>query len=202
MTGQQGDTSRDIVWDHGSVAREQRWATLGHDGATVWFTGLSGSGKSSIATAVEGALLEQGRIAYRLDGDNLRHGLNQDLGFSVQEREENVRRVAEVAALFADAGAVALVALVSPFRSGRDKARSIHRERGLDFYEIWVDTPLEECRRRDPKGLYRRAEEGSVTQMTGVEQAYEPPERPELVIRGGAVSVAEGASLVLELLAT
>jgi len=192
--------SREVVWDHGVVTRERRWETLDQHGATVWLTGLSGSGKSAVASAVEASLLERGRAAYRLDGDNLRHGLNADLGFSPAERDENVRRVAEVAALFADAGLVALVALVSPYAAGRQAARNIHRERGLDFYEVWVDTPLEECRRRDPKGLYERARQGSVAQMTGVEQPYEAPEHPDLVIPGASVSIEEGAARVLALL--
>ena len=192
--------SPEVVWDHGVVTRERRWAALDQRGATVWLTGLSGSGKSALAGAVEASLLERGRAAYRLDGDNLRHGLNADLGFSPEDRDENVRRVAEVAALFADAGLVALVALVSPYRSGREAARRVHQERGLDFYEVWVDTPLDECRRRDPKGLYRRAQEGSLSQMTGVEQPYEPPERPDLVIPGASTSIEEGAARVLDLL--
>ncbi len=133
--------SPETVWDHGVVTRGRRWEALDQQGATVWLTGLPGSGKSVVASAVEASLLERGRAAYRLDGDNLRHGLNADLGFSPEDRDENVRRVAEVAALFADAGLVALVALVSPYRSGRQAARSIHQERGLDFFEVWVDTP-------------------------------------------------------------
>lgn len=194
------DRSPGVVWHDGTVGREERWAALGQRGATVWLTGLSGSGKSTIAGVLEATLLAQGRLAYRLDGDNLRHGLNGDLGFSAEDRAENVRRVGEVAALFADLGAVSLVALVSPFRAGRDAARTLHAERGLDFFEVFVDTPLAECRRRDPKGLYEGAASGSVKEMTGVAQPYEPPERPDLVILGGEVTPEQGATAVLELL--
>lgn len=198
--GGQLPTSPDVTWDHGALTRQARWAALGQSGATVWFTGLSGSGKSTVAAAVEAALSGSGRLAYRLDGDNLRHGLNADLGFSPEDRDENVRRVAQVAALFADAGAVALVALVSPFQKGRQDARQLHQEAALPFFEVFVDTPLEECRRRDPKGLYRRAEEGSVSQMTGLSQSYEPPEHPDLVLAGGTLGVAEATARVLQLL--
>src|ERR687891_1150702 len=154
------DKSPNVVWQRGHVEREQRWAALGHPGATVWFTGLPASGKSTIAAGVEARLLAEGRSAYVLDGDNLRHGLNGDLGFSAQDRAENVRRTAEVSALLADAGVVVLVALVSPYRADRDRARAVHAERGLPFLEIHVATPLEECERRDPKGLYARARAG------------------------------------------
>lgn len=190
----------DVTWDTGSLTRPQRWEALGQRGATLWFTGLPGSGKSTVAAATETALVEGGRFAYRLDGDNLRHGINADLGFSAKDRDENVRRVAEVAKLLCDAGAVTLVALVSPFRAGRRAARRLHQDDGLSFYEIWVSTPLEECRRRDPKGLYRRAEGGELPEMTGLESPYEPPEHPDLELEMGSLSVAQGVAAVLALL--
>src|ERR687896_1964914 len=177
--------SANVVWQQGQVTREQRWAALGHAGATVWLTGLPASGKSTVAAAVEARLLEAGRGAYLLDGDNLRHGLNGDLGFSAAERAENVRRTAEVAALLADAGVVALVALVSPYRADRAAARAVHDRHGLPFVEVHVATSLEECERRDPKGLYARARAGELRGMTGVDDPYEVPEAPDVVVGGG-----------------
>jgi adenylyl-sulfate kinase len=175
--------SSNVVWQRG-IQREQRWAALGHGGATVWMTGLPASGKSTIAAGVEATLLEAGRSAYVLDGDNLRHGLNGDLGFSAEDRAENVRRTAEVSALLADAGVVVLVALVSPYRADRETARAAHDRRGLPFLEVWVATSLEECERRDPKGLYARARSGDLKGLTGVDDPYEPPESPDVVVRG------------------
>ncbi|HEX6238038.1 MAG TPA: adenylyl-sulfate kinase, partial [Acidimicrobiales bacterium] len=162
----------DVVWHAGAVARSDRpW-----QGVTVWFTGLSGSGKSSVAVEVERALVAMGRAAYLLDGDNLRHGLNADLGFSPADRTENIRRVGEVARLFADAGVVALVPVISPYRADRRRARAIHEHVGLPFVEVFVDTPLEVCEARDPKGLYARARAGEITGFTGVDDPYEPPD--------------------------
>jgi adenylyl-sulfate kinase len=175
--------SSNVVWQQG-VQREQRWTALGHGGATVWMTGLPASGKSTVAAGVEATLLEAGRSAYVLDGDNLRHGLNGDLGFSAEDRAENVRRTAEVSALLADAGVVVLVALVSPYRADREAARAAHDRRGLPFLEVWVATSLEECERRDPKGLYARARAGELKHLTGVDDPYEPPESPDVVVRG------------------
>src|SRR4051812_27346904 len=178
------ERSPHVVWQQG-VERSRRWAALGHAGATVWMTGLPGSGKSTIASGVESALLESGRSAYILDGDNLRHGLNGDLGFSAEDRAENVRRTAEVAALLADAGVVVLVALVSPYLADRAAARAVHERRGLPFLEVYVATSLEECERRDPKGLYARARAGELPGLTGVGDPYEPPDAPDVVIAGG-----------------
>jgi adenylyl-sulfate kinase len=175
--------SANVVWQRG-IQREQRWGALGHGGATIWMTGLPASGKSTVAAGVEARLLESGRPAYVLDGDNLRHGLNGDLGFSAEDRAENVRRTAEVSALLADAGVVVLVALVSPYRADRDAARAAHARRGLPFLEVWVATSLEECERRDPKGLYARARAGELTGLTGVDDPYEAPESPDVVVRG------------------
>jgi adenylyl-sulfate kinase len=176
--------SANVVWQRGQVDRAQRWAALGHGGATVWFTGLPASGKSTVAAGVETHLLEQGRSAYILDGDNLRHGLNGDLGFSAADRAENVRRTAEVSALLADAGVVVLVALVSPYRADRAAARAAHERRELPFLEVHVATPLAECERRDPKGLYARARAGELPGLTGVDDPYEPPDAAEVVLSG------------------
>ena len=177
--------SANVVWQAGELTREQRWAALGAPGVTVWLTGLPASGKSTLAAAIEARLLAGGRPAYVLDGDNLRHGLNGDLGFSPAERAENVRRTAEVSALLADAGVVALVALVSPFAADRDAARAVHERRGLPFLEVHVATTLEECERRDPKGLYARARSGELPGLTGIGAPYEPPLRPELRVEPG-----------------
>lgn len=172
--------SPDVTWHHSALSPELRAAATGGPGATVWFTGLSGSGKSTVAFAVEEHLVRAGRAAYVLDGDNLRHGLNGDLGFTDADREENVRRIAEVARLLADAGVVALVPVISPFRAGRARARRLHELAGLRFVEVFVDTPLAECERRDPKGLYARARRGELTGLTGLDAPYEAPEAPEL----------------------
>jgi len=189
------DRSPNVVWQQ-HTEREQRWAALGHGGATLWMTGLPGSGKSTVAAGVEAQLLGQGRSTYILDGDNLRHGLNGDLGFSAGDRAENVRRTAEVSALLADAGVVVLVALVSPYRADRDAARAVHEARGLPFLEIHVATSLEECERRDPKGLYARARAGEISGLTGVDDPYEPPAAPEVVV-GSGEGVDEAVARVL-----
>jgi bifunctional enzyme CysN/CysC len=146
----------------------------------VWLTGLSGSGKSTVAVALERLLVASGQPAYRLDGDNLRHGLNADLGFSTADRDENVRRAGEVAVLLADAGVVALVPLISPYRDGRDRARAAHGAAGVPFVEVYVDTPIELCEQRDPKGLYAKARAGEITGFTGIDDPYEAPTSPEL----------------------
>jgi len=157
---------------------------------TLWFTGLSGSGKSTVAVQVEKQLIASGRPAYLLDGDNLRFGLNVDLGFSAEDRDENVRRVAHVARLFADAGVIALVPLVSPYRAARQLAREIHEAAELPFAEVFVDTPLEVCEARDPKGLYAKARAGEIKGMTGIDDPYESPENPEYRVTPGDGSAA------------
>jgi bifunctional enzyme CysN/CysC len=174
-----------VVWDEATLTREERWSALHTRGATVWLTGLPASGKSTIARALEVRLVELGHPAYRLDGDNLRHGLNGDLGFDAASRDENIRRTAHVAHLLADSGQVAIASLVSPFIASREHARRIHAEDDdLPFLEIYVDTPLQVCERRDPKGLYAKARAGELKGMTGVDDPYEPPPSPELVIDG------------------
>jgi adenylyl-sulfate kinase len=185
-----------IVWDEGRVAREDRWERIGQRGATIWLTGLSGSGKSTLGAAIEEQLLAAGRWAYRLDGDNLRHGMCSDLGFSRDDRSENVRRVGELAQLFADAGCVALVCLVSPYAADRAHVREAHREQQLDFVEVFVDTSLGECARRDVKGLYARAERGEITDLTGVGAPYERPRAPEITI-DEAVDIEAAARMVV-----
>jgi bifunctional enzyme CysN/CysC len=185
----------DVVWHAGSVARADRPSA----GATVWFTGLSGSGKSTVAAEVERSLVAAGRPAYLLDGDNLRHGLNADLGFAAADRTENIRRVGEVARLFADAGVVALVPVISPYRADRDRARSIHEAVGLRFVEVFVDTPLELCESRDPKGLYAKARAGEIVGFTGIDDPYESPVRPDLRLTPADGDPSAQAALVLDL---
>ena len=189
-----------ITWHEGAVSRADRAALLGGVGATLWFTGLSGSGKSTVATAVEQALVARGRAAYRLDGDNLRSGINADLGFSKEERLENCRRVAEVSRLFADAGLVSVVAINSPYAESRRLARRLHAEAGLPFVEVFMATPAAECAVRDPKGLYARAAEGSLDSFTGIDDPYEVPEAPDLAV-DPSTAVPDAVDLVLDALA-
>ncbi len=194
----QGATN--ITWHEGHVDRANREQLLKQKGVTIWFTGLSASGKSTVAFTVEHALVESGRLAYVLDGDNVRHGLNRNLGFSAEDREENIRRIGEVAKLFADAGVIVLTSFISPYRADRDKARALHEQAGLPFIEVYVDAPLEVCEQRDPKGLYAKARAGEVKQFTGIDDPYEPPEKPELVVHTDKQTPQEAAASVLELL--
>lgn len=193
--------SPDVTWHETAVPRADRWAAAGVHGATVWLTGLSGSGKSTIASAAVQVLTARGVLAYPLDGDNLRHGLNGDLGFSAADRAENVRRVAQVARLFADAGLVVLVPVISPYRAGRDHARTLHAESGLEFLEVFVDAPLAVCEARDPKGLYRKARAGELTGFTGVDDPYEPPVAPELVLATDELAPDAAAARIVAALA-
>ncbi len=173
-------TRRNIQWQGSHVTPEQRLDAIGQRGCVIWLTGLSGSGKSSVALRVERHLLELGRVAYTLDGDNIRHGLCSDLGFKPEDRRENVRRVGEVVRLMADAGVIAIVALISPYRAERTAVRTRLPEGR--FVEVFVDAPLEVCEQRDPKGLYARARSGEIANFTGISAPYEPPENPELVL--------------------
>lgn len=172
----------------------------GFRGCTVWLTGLSGAGKTSIAFELEAFLVSKGIPAYGLDGDNIRTGLNKNLGFSQTDREENIRRVAEVAKLFADSGVVAICSFVSPFAEDRDLARRVHKDADLKFFEIFVNTPLAVCESRDVKGLYKKAREGSIQGFTGVTQAYEAPETPDLVVTTEGVSVRDSTKKLIDLL--
>jgi bifunctional enzyme CysN/CysC len=170
----------EITWHRSRLSRPARWHLLGQRGATVWLTGLPASGKSTIGAALEERIAQSGHMAYMLDGDNLRHGLSSDLGFCPDDRRENVRRVAHVARLFADAGAIAIVSLISPYVADREAARQVHAEGEVEFLEVFVNTPLEECERRDPKGLYARARRGEIAEFTGVDADYEAPRAPDL----------------------
>jgi bifunctional enzyme CysN/CysC len=195
------DRSPNVRWQGSRMTRRRRWTSLGNVGATVWFTGLPGAGKSTIASAVEERLIEAGQPAFLLDGDNLRHGLNGDLGFDEDARRENVRRTAHVARLLADSGTVALVSLVSPYAAGREAAAALHAADDLEFIEIFVDAPLELCEQRDPKGLYARARAGELAGLTGVGAPYEAPAEPDLVLGTREETVEREVERVLELLA-
>jgi adenylylsulfate kinase len=186
MTAARAETSKatNIVWHHASVDRTARAEQRGHRSAILWFTGLSGAGKSTLANAVNQALFERGLATYVLDGDNIRHGLCKDLGFSDADREENIRRIGEVAKLFLDAGVVVLTAFVSPFRADRDRARQLVS--AGDFIEIHCAADLETCEQRDTKGLYAKARAGEIKEFTGISSPYEAPEQPELRVDTGS----------------
>jgi adenylylsulfate kinase len=193
-----GNEATNITWHAGQVGRKEREALLGQRGATIWLTGLSGSGKSTIAVAAEKALLERGQLAYVLDGDNVRHGLNKNLGFSPADRSENIRRIAEVAKLFTDCGLLVLTSFISPYRSDRDAARALFASG--DFVEVHVDASLDTCEARDPKGLYKKARAGEIPEFTGISAPYEPPERPELVLDTAALPVEGSVARLLRYL--
>jgi adenylylsulfate kinase len=190
--------STNITWHEGHVERKDREQVLGQRGVTLWLTGLSGSGKSTVAVAAEKALVERGHLAYVLDGDNVRHGLNKNLGFSPEDRTENIRRVAEVAKLFTECGVLVLTSFISPYRADRDAARALFA--AGDFVEVHVSTALETCEARDPKGLYKKARAGQIPEFTGISAPYEAPERPELVLDTGSLSVEESVGALLRFL--
>ncbi len=187
--------SRNLTYHHGAVSRTDRERLLGQRGAVLWFTGLSGSGKSTVSHAVEHELYRAGHLVQVLDGDNVRHGLCKDLGFSDEDRTENIRRIAEVAKLSVDAGLLVLTAFISPFRADRDAARAVV---GSDrFLEVYLDVPLEECERRDPKGLYKKVRAGEIAEFTGVSSPYEPPTAPEIALPTAELTIEESAARVV-----
>ena len=195
-----GDPAREVTWHRGRIGSGERPRLIGHAGATVWLTGLSASGKSTIAVEAEEFLVRSGRPAYVLDGDNLRHGLCSDLGFSDADRSENVRRAGEVALMLADAGVVALVPVISPFAVDRDRVAAAHRAAGLAFLEVHVDTPLAVCEARDPKGLYARVRAGEITGFTGIDAPYESPVSPDLKVTPEDGSAREVALRIVAML--
>jgi len=185
---------------HEGLSREDKWKSIGHKGITLWMTGLSGSGKSTISVALEHALVtKQPRpyFVYRLDGDNLRFGLNRDLGFSPEDRKENVRRVAETSRLFAEAGAITIAGLISPYAADRAYAREVHKNASLPFLEVFIDAPLATVESRDPKGLYKKAREGKIKGFTGIDAPYEKPESPEIHVRTDTTSVVESVNIIM-----
>jgi adenylylsulfate kinase len=189
-----------ITWHEGHVTRDARNGLLRQKGATLWFTGLSGSGKSTMAFTLEHALVQRGNLAYVLDGDNIRHGLNKNLGFSAADREENIRRIGEVAKLFADCGIITMTSFISPYRKDRDGVRALHAAGGLPFIEIHVITPIATCEQRDPKGLYKKARAGELKNFTGIDDPYEAPLNPELTIDATTTSPQDATILLLEYL--
>jgi adenylylsulfate kinase len=189
-----------ITWHEGHVTREERAGLLKQKGATLWFTGLSGSGKSTIAFTLEHALVQRGHLAYVLDGDNIRHGLNKNLGFSAADREENIRRIGEVAKLFADCGVVTMTSFISPYRKDRDTVRALHVAAGVPFIEVHVNTPIATCEQRDPKGLYKKARAGELKGFTGIDDPYEPPLKPEMTLDATNTSPQEATVLLLQYL--
>lgn len=189
-----------IHWHEGTITREEREKAMGQKGATLWMTGLSGSGKSTIAVALEQVLAQRGFKCYRLDGDNVRHGLNKNLGFSAEDRTENIRRIGEVSKLFADAGIIAVNSFISPYRADRETVRELHAADGLPYLEIFVDAPLEVAEERDPKGLYKKARAGELKGFTGIDDPYEAPEKADLHLRTDQHDIAGCVQQVIDLL--
>lgn len=189
-----------ITWHEGHVTREERNKFLKQKGVTIWFTGLSGSGKSTVAFTLEHALVQRNHLAYVLDGDNIRHGLNKNLGFSAADREENIRRIGEVAKLFADCGVITMTSFISPYRKDRDSVRALHEAEKIPFIEVFLNAPIATCEQRDPKGLYKKARAGQLKNFTGIDDPYEEPLKPELTIDATNVSPQEATVLVLEYL--
>lgn len=186
-----------IHWHEGKVTQEERLENMGQRGATLWMTGLSGSGKSTIAVALEQTLLQRGFHAYRLDGDNIRHGLNKNLGFSAEDRDENIRRIGEVTKLFADAGVISICSFISPYRAARNTVREIHEADGLPFLEVHVHAPLDVAESRDPKGLYKKARAGEIKGFTGIDDPFEEPESPEVLLPTHELSIEESVVKLL-----
>ena len=189
--------TKNIMWHESHVNREEREKLLEQKGCTIWMTGLSASGKSTLAFTLEHALIQRNRLAYVLDGDNVRYGLNKNLGFSAKDREENIRRISEVARLFADAGFITTTSFISPYRKDRKIARKIHEEGGLLFIEVFVDAAIDICEARDPKGLYKKARRGEIKDFTGVDDPYQQPDDPDLIIKTGKVTPQEGVMKIL-----
>ncbi len=189
-----------VHWHEGDITRAHREKLVGHKGATLWFTGLSGSGKSTVAVELEGTLHEMGILSYRLDGDNVRMGINKNLGFSAEDRTENIRRIGEVAKLFVDAGVISLSSFISPYRADRDAVRALHEAAGMEFIEIFVDCSLEEAEARDPKGLYKKARAGEIKNFTGIDDPYEAPDNPEIHLHSDQQSLQEEIDQILSVL--
>ncbi len=189
-----------VIWHDGEISRDDRYQILRQKGATVWFTGLSGSGKSTIAVALEKALHSMNKLSYRLDGDNVRLGINKNLGFSEEDRKENIRRIGEIAKLFGDAGTISLSSFISPYKADRDEVRALHEAANLPFVEVFVDCSLSVAEERDPKGLYKKARAGEIRNFTGIDDPYEAPESPEIHLRTDEMSLQEEVLIVIDYL--
>jgi adenylylsulfate kinase len=189
-----------VTWHDGEVTRGDRNKILGQKGATLWFTGLSGSGKSTVAVALEQALTAKARLTYRLDGDNIRLGINKNLGFSAEDRTENIRRIGEISKLFVDVGIITLSSFVSPYRADRDLVRKLHEQAGMQFIEVFVDVPLSVAEERDPKGLYKKARAGEIPNFTGISDPYEEPLNAEIVLNSHEMSLEEEVAILLSIL--
>ena len=192
--------STNVHWHDGEVNREDRTQLLGQKGVTLWFTGLSGSGKSTIAVALEKTLYQHDKLTYRLDGDNIRLGINKNLGFSAQDRSENIRRIGEIAKLFVDAGVIVLASFISPYTVDRDRVRQLHGDAGCDFVEVFVDCSLDQAEIRDPKGLYKKARAGEIKNFTGIDDPYEVPPHPEIHLRSDQMSVEQEVDVIINYL--
>ena len=189
-----------VHWHDGEISRSDRSRLMQQKGATLWFTGLSGSGKSTVAVALEEALFERGHLSYRLDGDNIRLGINKNLGFSAEDRTENIRRIGEIAKLFVDASVIALTSFISPYRDDRDQVRALHAESDMPFIEVFVDCALEEAEKRDPKGLYKKARAGEIKNFTGIDDPYEAPSNPEIHLHTDQMTLAEEVEILINYL--
>ena len=189
-----------VTWQDGEISREDRFNILRQRGVTIWFTGLSGSGKSTIAVALEQALYNMGKLSYRLDGDNVRLGINKNLGFSEEDRKENIRRIGEVAKLFGDAGTISLSSFISPYKDDRDEVRTLHEAADIAFIEVHVDCTLEEAEKRDPKGLYKKARAGEIKNFTGIDDPYEAPVNPEIHLQTDEMSLEQEVQIILDYL--
>lgn len=189
-----------VTWQSGRIGRDDRYQILRQKGATIWFTGLSGSGKSTIAVALEQALFRIGKLSYRLDGDNVRLGINKNLGFSEDDRKENIRRIGEVAKLFGDAGVISLSSFISPYMQDRDDVRALHEAADLTFVEVFVDCSLEVAEQRDPKGLYKKARAGEIKNFTGIDDPYEAPTNPEILLKTDEMTVEQEVERVIDFL--
>lgn len=189
-----------VHWHHGDVTRADRNRLLNQKAATLWFTGLSGSGKSTIAVALESALYGMGKVSYRLDGDNIRLGINKNLGFTAEDRTENIRRIGEIAKLFVDTSVFALSSFISPYRADRDNVRKLHEESNFTFIEVFVDCPLDEAEKRDPKGLYKKARAGEIKNFTGIDDPYEAPLKAEIHLNTATMSLEDEVQTIIDYL--
>jgi adenylylsulfate kinase len=197
MTNQK---ATNVTWHDGEISREDRYDILRQRGVTIWFTGLSGSGKSTIAVALEQELYKKGKLSYRLDGDNVRLGINKNLGFSEQDRKENIRRIGEVAKLFGDAGTISLSSFISPYKNDRDEVRDLHEQANIAFVEVHVDCSLAEAEKRDPKGLYKKARAGEIKNFTGIDDPYEAPVKPEIHLHTDQMTLEQEVQIILDYL--